>query len=115
MQKTAPDNLGAIVKEARENAKITVENLAEQLNVTERYIYRIENEGKKPSFEILYKLIRILSINPDAIFYPEKPSKELEVENLTRLLHSCDERTLEIIKAAVYASIRTAPEKLAVT
>ncbi len=46
MQKIAPDNLGAIVKEARENAKITVESLAEQLNVTERYIYRIENEGK---------------------------------------------------------------------
>ena len=115
MQKTAPDNLGAIVKEARENANITVESLAEQLNVTKRYIYRIENEGKKPSFEILYKLIRILSINPDAIFYPEKPSKGLEVENLPRLLHSCDERTLEIIKAAVYASIRTAPDKLAVT
>lgn len=57
-----PDTLGMTVKSARRNANITIEELAERIDVTERYLYRIENEGKKPSFEVLYKLVRELSI-----------------------------------------------------
>lgn len=41
------DNLGDIIKAARQKADITVEALAEKVEKTERYIYRIENEGKK--------------------------------------------------------------------
>ena len=52
-----PDTLGVTVKSARKNADMTIEELAERIDVTERYLYRIENEGKKPSFEVLYKLV----------------------------------------------------------
>ena len=62
--------LGIVLKNAREKAGITVETLSENVGITERYLYRIENEGKKPSYDILYKLIRELSISPDSIFYP---------------------------------------------
>ena len=54
--------LGEIIKNARMKADITVEDLAAKVGVGERFIYRIENEGKKPSYDILYKLIRELSI-----------------------------------------------------
>ena len=62
------ETLGEIIKNARIKADITVEDLAAKVGVTERFIYRIENEGKKPSYDILYKLIRELSILPDQIF-----------------------------------------------
>ena len=42
-----PDTLGDVIKEARQNKSITIESLAEKLDVTERYIYRLENEHKK--------------------------------------------------------------------
>ena len=106
-----PETLGSILKAAREKAGITIEALAERAKITERYLYRIENEGKKPSFDVLYKLIRELSISADSIFYPEKPSKDSEVENLLRMLSACDERSLEVVKATVKALIDTAPEK----
>lgn len=106
-----PEKLGDIIKAAREKANITIEALAYRAGITERYLYRIENEGKKPSFDVLYKLIRELSISPDLIFYPEKPSKDSEVENLLRMLSDCDERSLEVVKATVKALIDTAPEK----
>ena len=106
-----PEKLGDIIKSAREKADITIEALAYKVGITERYLYRIENEGKKPSFDVLYKLIRELSISPDLIFYPEKPSKDSEVENLLRMLSDCDERSLEVVKATVKALIKTAPEK----
>ena len=106
-----PDTLSVVIKTAREKANITIEALAEKAGITERYLYRIENEGKKPSYDVLCKLIRELSISPDSIFYPEKPSKDSEVENLLRMLSACDDRSLEVVKATVKALIDTAPEK----
>ncbi len=106
-----PDTLSTVIKTAREKNGITIEALAEKVGITERYLYRIENEGKKPSYDVLCKLIRELSISPDLIFYPEKPSKDSEVENLLRMLYSCDERSLEVVKATAKALIDTAPEK----
>lgn len=58
-----PETLGEILKTARMRADITMETLAERVDITERYLYRIENEGKKPSFDVLYKLIRELAIS----------------------------------------------------
>lgn len=100
-----PEMLGDIIKSARQKADITMEKLAEKVDITERYLYRIENEGKKPSFDVLFKIIRELSISPDSIFYPEKPSKDSEVEDLIRMLYGCDERSMQIIKATVKAAL----------
>ncbi|MBD5093890.1 MAG: helix-turn-helix transcriptional regulator [Subdoligranulum sp.] len=106
-----PDILGGVVKAARLKAGITAEALAERVDVTERYLYRIENKGQKPSFDVLCRLIRALNISPEEIFYPEKPSKDSEVEEILRLLSACDERSLEVVKATAKALIATAPAK----
>jgi len=88
-----------------------MEVLAGKIDVTERYLYRIENENKKPSFDVLYRLIRELNISPEEIFYPEKPSKDSEIEEILRMLSACDERSLEVVKATAKALIETAPKK----
>lgn len=106
-----PETLGEILKTARMRADITMETLAERVDITERYLYRIENEGKKPSFDVLYKLIRKLAIPADSIFYPEKPSKDSEIENLVRMLYGCNERSMEIIKATVKATLESQPKE----
>lgn len=103
-----PERLGDIIKNARQRSNLTIEELSFRIGITERYIYRIENEGQKPSYDVLYRLIRELSIVPDLIFYPERSSKDSEVENLIRLLYNCDERSLEVVKATAKALIDTA-------
>lgn len=95
------ETLGQVIKKARKHHNLTIEALAEKIGVSERYLYRIENEGKKPSFDVLYSLVRTLSISSDSIFYPEKPTKESEIEDLVRMLYNCNERDLEIVKAVV--------------
>ena len=97
------ETLGQLIKRARKQSNLTIEALADKVDVSERYLYRIENEGKIPSFDVLYKLIRYLNISSDSIFYPEKPSKESEIEDLVRMLYNCNERDLEIVKATVKA------------
>lgn len=102
------DTLGEVVKNARQKSNLTMEELADRLQVSPRYLYRIENEGKKPSYDVLFALIRELSISPDLIFYPEKPAKDSEIETLIRQLYNCDERSLEVIKATATALLETA-------
>ena len=102
-----PEILGVIIKSARQRANITMESLAEKVGITERYLYRIENEGKTPSYDVLYKLIRELAISSDSIFYSEKPSKDSEIEDIVRMLYNCDERSMQIIKATVKAALES--------
>lgn len=101
------DTLGDVIKNARQNSEFTMEVLSNRVGVSERYLYRIENEGQKPSFDVLNKLVHELSIPPEKIFYPEKPSKESEVEKLARMLYSCDERGLKVVRATIKALIET--------
>lgn len=102
------DNLSMIIKNARQQSDLAMEQLAEKLGVTERYLYRIENENKKPSYDVLYKLIRELSISPDLIFYPEKNSEISEIDTLLRTLCRCDKRSLSVVRATITALIETA-------
>lgn len=105
------ETLGEIIKNARSTAAMTVEDLANQVGISERFIYRIENEGKKPSYEILYKLIRELAIVPDQIFFPEKQIKDSEMETIICMLHNCDERSMQIIKATIKAALESQPKE----
>ena len=108
---TCTETLGNVIKKARQRSGMTMEELADRVDITTRYLYRIENEGKKPSYEVLCKIIQVLHIDPDLIFYPEKPTKDSEVEDLLRMLYNCDERSLEVVKATAKALIGTALEK----
>lgn len=103
--------LGDVIKAAQQKMGITNEDLAAKVGVSERYIYRIENEGKKPSFDVLYKLIRELSISPDTIFYPEKAEKESDIESFVRMLYSCDKRSMQIITATAKAALESQPKE----
>lgn len=104
------ETLGSVIKNAQQKVGITNEDLADKVGVSERYIYRIENEGQKPSFDVLYKIIRELSISPDLIFYPEKSKKDTELEEFVRMLYKCDERSLQIIKATTKAALDSQPK-----
>lgn len=101
------DKLGDTLKVARKNNNLTREQLAEKLNISPRYLMSIENENKKPSYNVLFRLIRELGISADTIFFPEGKYPNTEVDQLTRLLCKCDERDLKIVTATVKALLDT--------
>ncbi len=102
-----PETFGEILKSARQNAGITIEALADKVGITERYLYRLENEGKIPKYAVLYKLIRSLAISADDFFYPERPAKASEIEEVGRMLCECDQRSMAIVKATIKAAIES--------
>lgn len=96
---TNTETLGDIIKYYREKSDYTVEELANKVGVTERYLYRIENEGKKPSYDVLFKIIRTLSISTERIFYPEINNQSQNISRIVRLLYLCDEKTIKGIES----------------
>ena len=105
MVQKQPETPSEIIKAARDKPDLTVEELTARVVITERYLYRIENEGKAPKLDVLKKLVRELSIDANSIFYPEKPSKDSEVDDLVRMLYNCDDRSLKIIRATVKTAL----------
>jgi transcriptional regulator with XRE-family HTH domain len=103
MERIEIDILGHIIKAARKSRGHTREQLAERIHITPRYLMSIENENQKPSYDVLFRLVRELGISADTIFYPESESKNTEFENLIRLIYQCDKREIEAVSAAVKA------------
>ena len=101
------DTLGHLIKEARLAAHMTRDNFAERIGMSVRYIASIENEGKKPSYNALCKIIRALGLDANIIFYPESRCQLQEKERLIKIIELCDDRGLKIITAAAKAALNT--------
>lgn len=99
------DNFGTIIKSARERNGLTVEALSNAVGISERHLYRIENENQKPSYDVLYKMIRKLAISSDIIFYPEKEHFDSEHADIIRMLYNCDERSMKIIRSTIKTTL----------
>lgn len=97
------DRLGSVLKAARKEKGLTREQLAEIISISPRYLMSIENENKKPSYDVLFRLVRELGISADAIFYPENQYADTKVEQLVRLLYMCNDRELNIATAIIKA------------
>jgi len=98
------DKLGTIVKSARKSNNLTRAQLAEKINITPRYLMSIENENRKPSFQVLNNLFLELGISANITISPEEQADNT-IEQLIQLLYQCDENerriAITIIKALV--------------
>jgi DNA-binding XRE family transcriptional regulator len=72
---SSTDWLGFVIKNARLKNGMTRKEFAAKLKISPRHLQAIENEKQKPSFDLLFRLIRLLSVSPDLVFYPEKHKK----------------------------------------
>jgi len=66
------DCFGNVVKAARKEKGLTQSQLSKKLSISTRYLKAIENSGRKPSFDLLVRIIHELDIQTDAVFYPEQ-------------------------------------------
>lgn len=90
---------GQTIKAARQAAGVTQEALAEKVDITSRFLMGIENEGRNPSFLVLYGISQFLNIPPENYFNSEDAITENEKEQLIRLLSQCDERDIRVLTA----------------
>jgi transcriptional regulator with XRE-family HTH domain len=63
----SPD-IGAFIKDLRENARISLRQLAEQANISNPYLSQIERGLRKPSAEVLAQLAAALRVSTPAMY-----------------------------------------------
>lgn len=93
--------LGSALRAARLDKHYTHEALAELVGITPTHLKHIESEHRKPSIDLLYRLVQVLNLSLDALFFPER---EDEVFRKTeRRMRQCNESQLRILYATMEA------------
>ena len=98
-----PGVLGAAIRKARTEKHFSQEELAEKVGITPTHIKHIESEHRKPSIEVLYRIVRALNLSLDALFFPEETDSQEEYRKVERLLHRCGAKQLRVLYATMEA------------
>ncbi|MBO6154129.1 MAG: helix-turn-helix transcriptional regulator [Lachnospiraceae bacterium] len=80
------ENIGVRIREVREEKHLTREQLAEQIDVSAKFIYEIESGKKSFSVDILYKFSNELSVSADWILFGDDVHKK-EADEVVRMLN----------------------------
>jgi len=94
--------LGQAIRTAREQKQLTREQLSEKLEITPRHLADIENYGKHPSIEVLYRVAILFNISIDQYIFPNdesiKSSRHRAIEDSLKRL---SERELIFVESVV--------------
>ena len=94
---------GLVIKQAREELGYTQQYVADEADIDIRTLKKIEEAESDPYFDTLAKLIRILHISPNIMFYAEWSDTGLAMDRLFRqLLHFSPEQIKMITESAMH-------------
>jgi DNA-binding XRE family transcriptional regulator len=100
--------MGGIIKAAREAKGMTQAAFSQKVGIVPRTIMDIENDKRHPTYEVFFKILRVLELSADQIFWPEKMQYTPEQEQLIRAVSSCSERDKAIFMETAWAFVRAA-------
>ena len=102
--------LGEAIRAERLRKHYSQEKLAELVGITPTHMKHIESEHRKPSLDVLFRLVRTLHLSLDDLCFPENDNNAAMYRRVARLLRSCDERQLYVVYTLVEALLETAGE-----
>jgi len=97
---------GEVIRAARIAKGMTQTALAKAANISDRTIRSAESGKRRPSHEVLGKIIYALDLSAEHIFQPEKIYCTPEQEQLCRALQACDESDQAVFMDIAWAYIR---------
>ena len=94
--------LGLAIREARERAGLSRNDLGDKVFYGERHIADIENVGSHPSFQLSHDLVTMFNISVDEYFYPpEKVDKSTARRQIETALDLLSDNELKIIQGTI--------------
>ena len=95
--------LGLAIREAREKAGLSRNDLGDKVFYGERHIADIENVGSHPSFQLFHDLVTMFNISVDEYFYPaEKVAKSTARRQIETYLDLLSDNELTIIQLSFF-------------
>ena len=98
--------LGLAIREAREKAGLSRNDLGDKVFYGERHIADIENVGSHPSFQLFHDLVTMFNISVDEYFYPaEKVAKSTARRQIETALDLLSDNELKIHINRIYKTV----------
>lgn len=94
--------IGQAIKKARTAKGMTREQLARIVDYDPRHLQAIENEGQKPSLELLIQLVTMFGVSVDEYIFPDNDVKRSSVRRrLDAELDKLNDKELSVVEATV--------------
>lgn len=89
--------LGNAIREARIQNHLSQEAFSEMVGITPTHLKHIESEHRKPSIEVLFKIMDILHMSVDNIVFQKESQKEEKISEIQNLLADLSLNELQIV------------------
>ena len=93
------ENLSNTIRDARMKKDLTQEELSERLDITLGHLQHIEGGRRKPSVQLLFRLMEELDFSVDALVFPDRAeAKAIHTDGLTQRQAEALARLVDAIK-----------------
>ena len=94
-------SFGSSIRYAREKRDYTREQIADRAEISSRFLAAIENDKRKPSLDVLIRLVNAIGASFDEILAPQMERKSETIDRIQRLILQCSQRDQEILLALI--------------
>ena len=91
-------SFGTSLRNARENKR---EQIAERAEISPRFLAAIESGRRKPSLDVLIRLVNAIGASFDEILAPQTNTDSEIVDRIRRLVPQCSQRDQELLLALI--------------
>jgi transcriptional regulator with XRE-family HTH domain len=111
---TAASDIGSFIRDLRENAQVSVRQLAERSGVSNPYLSQVERGLRKPSADVLSQIAKALRVSAEVLYVQAgmlEPSDKSQVRDAIITDTAITERQKQIL-LDVYASFTQQNESI---
>ena len=98
-------SIGSAIKKARIGKKMTQEKLSEAIGITSIHIKQLESGRRKPSVDVLFKLVETLDFSVDSLFIKDNPEFQELKSKINLSLNKCDVHELNVAYSTIEAML----------
>lgn len=102
-------SFGSSLRRAREKREYTREQIAERAGISPRFVSAIENDRRKPSLDVLIRLVHAIGASFDEVLEPQSIPEEYTA--VKRLITQCSQRDQELVLALIDQMLDSKEEK----
>ena len=104
-------SFGTSLRNAREKRNYKREQIAERAEISPRFLAAIESGRRKPSLDVLIRLVNAIGASFDEILAPQINADSEIVDRIRRLVPQCSQRDQELLLALIDKMLDTKENK----
>ena len=111
---TAASDIGSFIRDLRENAQVSVRQLAERSGVSNPYLSQVERGLRKPSADVLSQIAKALRVSAEVLYVRAgilEPSDKSQVRDAIITDTAITERQKQVL-LEIYASFTQQNESI---